>query len=119
MFRNPTRNSSLALMIKRAEFIKSRLMSSKKKEYGEDELLVKDLKALISFIENFDRSGGGGQMRIFPLPAKLFKKLFFGKESLIYRVDEIIELLNSELSQPQGGNGLEISDENDDEDALS
>lgn len=97
MGRRPTRKSSLKLMIARAEFIKSHLVASKRNEFEEDDIIVRDTKRLIEQLENFDYMSDGGQMNISPLPEKMFQKFVFRKEQLLYRLDEIIALCTTEL----------------------
>ena len=110
MGRKVTRKSSLKLMITRAEFIKKHLLDSKRNEYGEDEILVRDTKRLIELMADFDYTSDGGQMLISSLPEKMFQKFTFKKEQLLYRLEEIIALCTAEFEVSADEINISVSD---------
>jgi hypothetical protein len=85
------------MMKTRAEFIKQNLASSNKEEYKESDVLVKDLLGLMGKMYAYGHIVYMIPIEITPLPKKMFGKTVYRKEDLVYRVEEILALIDSVL----------------------
>jgi len=88
------RDTDLILIKARAEFIRQRIMSSDKAEYGFNDLIIKDMFSLIHRVNDY-ASFGGESIDTNGLPVKLFGRNSYSKDDLVYRVDEILALISS------------------------
>lgn len=91
---NRKRDTDLILIKARAEFIRRNLMLSDKAEYGFNDFIIKDMFGLIHRVNDY-ASFGGESINTNGLPVKLFGRNNYRKDDLIYRLDEILALINS------------------------
>lgn len=91
------------MMKTRAEFIKQNLASSNKEEYEESNIVVKDLLGLMGDMYAYGHIVYMIPIEITPLPKKMFGRTIYKKEDLVYRVDEILVLIDSVLKSGEKG----------------
>lgn len=91
---NRKRDTDLILITARAEFIRQRIMSSDKAEYGFNDLIIKDMFSLICRVNDYV-AWGGESINTNGLPVRLFGRNSYSKEDLVYRLDEILALISS------------------------
>ena len=94
MAKESNSKATLKIIKSKAEFIRQKLNSSKKREYEFEDAIVKDIFDLVHQVNDYPVWVGKESIHSNGLPIKLLKENIYKKKDLIYRVEEILAMVN-------------------------